>query len=78
MEGEHRLSQEAAARELEQATRQASAVKPLRNRIQDSSVESAYAIQELQTRAGLADGRRLVGRKIGLTSVAVQRQLGVD
>ena len=78
MEGEHRLSQEAAARELEQATRQASAVKPLRNRIQDSSVESAYAIQELQTRAGLADGRRLVGRKIGLTSAAVRRQLGVD
>lgn len=78
MEGEQRLSNEAAALELGKAAQRANAVRPLRNRVQDSSLESAYAVQEFQTRAGLAAGRRLVGRKIGLTSVAVQRQLGVD
>jgi len=57
MAGEHRLSVEAAALELEQAARQSSAVKPLRDRVQDASLESAYAVQEFQTRAGLADDR---------------------
>lgn len=42
------------------------------------SLEDAYAVQELTTRAALAAGRRLSGRKIGLTSLAVQQQLGVD
>ena len=35
-------------------------------------------VQELNTNRRLAEGARLVGRKIGLTSVAVQKQLGVD
>ena len=51
---------------------------PLRLRAQDASAASAYAIQEINTRAGLAAGRRLAGRKIGLTATAVQKQLGVD
>ena len=38
----------------------------------------AYAAQEVNTERRLAAGARLVGRKIGLTSAAVQRQLGVD
>ncbi|RFU40708.1 2-keto-4-pentenoate hydratase [Actinomadura logoneensis] len=40
--------------------------------------DDAYAVQERLTTAWLVGGRRLVGRKIGLTSPAVQRQLGVD
>jgi 2-keto-4-pentenoate hydratase len=40
--------------------------------------EEAYATQELNTERRLAAGARMVGRKIGLTSAAVQRQLGVD
>lgn len=35
-------------------------------------------MQEVNTRHYVDSGRRLVGRKIGLTSLAVQRQLGVD
>ena len=40
--------------------------------------ELAYAVQEANTKRWLAEGRALVGRKIGLTSKAVQEQLGVD
>lgn len=39
---------------------------------------AAYAVQNDLTKRRLATGARLVGRKIGLTSLAVQKQLGVD
>jgi len=37
----------------------------------------AYTVQDVNTTRWLAEGRRLVGRKIGLTSDVVQKQLGV-
>lgn len=44
-----------------------------------AGLEAAYAVAEVNSRARLAEpGRRIVGLKIGLTSEAVQRQLGVD
>lgn len=52
------------------------AIAPLRDELPD--IASAYAVQEANTAYWLAQGRRLVGRKIGLTSKAVQNQLGVD
>jgi 2-keto-4-pentenoate hydratase len=53
---------------------------PVRDLIGDSDIDVAYAVQArlLAGREG-RDGQpaRLIGRKIGLTSVAVQRQFGV-
>jgi 2-keto-4-pentenoate hydratase len=42
-----------------------------------SGIEAAYAVQERNTAHGLDQGRRLIGRKTGLTARSVQRQLGV-
>ncbi|WP_369077431.1 2-keto-4-pentenoate hydratase, partial [Amycolatopsis solani] len=50
---------------------------PIRDLFTFGDIESAYAVQRLNTEHALAAGRRLAGRKIGLTSPAVQRQLGV-
>ena len=51
---------------------------PVRDLIGSSDVDAAYAVQSLLTRSRAAAGARVVGRKIGLTSAAVQQQLGVD
>lgn len=66
----------AAARRLADAERTGVPCAPVRDLV--TTVEDAYPVQEHLTRARLAEGRRLVGRKIGLTSRAVQQQLGVD
>lgn len=44
----------------------------------ETSVAQAYAIQRVNRDRRLRTGDRLLGRKIGLTSRAVQQQLGVD
>jgi 2-keto-4-pentenoate hydratase len=42
------------------------------------SVDDAYAVQRALVDAHRHAGRSVVGRKIGLTSLAMQRQLGID
>jgi 2-keto-4-pentenoate hydratase len=69
---------EAIAQELWDACQSAIPLPPIRDRIAGGSLDAAYAIQEVNTKRWLEAGRRLVGRKIGLTSLAVQKQLGVD
>jgi 2-keto-4-pentenoate hydratase len=53
-------------------------IDPIHSRIQSLGVDGAYGVQNRLTEAALNSGRRIVGRKIGLTSTAVQKQLGVD
>ncbi|KUO50681.1 MAG: 2-keto-4-pentenoate hydratase [Sphingomonadales bacterium BRH_c3] len=67
-----------AAERLRGAATSGKPVAPVRDLISAGGVDAAYAVQEVNTRHYLGNGRRLVGRKIGLTSLAVQRQLGVD
>ena len=55
-------------------------VPPIRDHLLENGgdVNTAYDIQDINTSFWLAEGRRIVGRKIGLTSRAVQQQLDVD
>ena len=71
---------ESVAQALRSAELSKNAIAPIRPELggESADVDTAYAVQETNTVRALAEGRRLVGRKIGLTSVAVQKQLGVD
>src|SRR3546814_15146835 len=53
-------------------------IAPMRRFLDPLDVEGAYAVQALNTRHWLAEGRVLVGRKVGLTAKAVQQQIGVS
>lgn len=53
-------------------------VAPMRDGLEPTDAMGAYAVQEINTRFWEAQGRRIVGRKAGLTAKAVQAQLGVD
>lgn len=66
------------AAELAAAARARTPVEPLTERIAGFDVDDAYAVQELGVAERLRTGARRVGWKVGLTSAAMQRQLGVD
>ena len=68
---------EAYARELFSALRQGSVVAPLSARDPGLSLDEAYAISLAILAARKAEGERVVGKKIGVTSKAVQDMLGV-
>lgn len=55
-----------------------SAIAPMRDGLAPTDAVGAYAVQEINTRFWVDQGRRIVGRKAGLTAKAVQTQLGVD
>jgi 2-keto-4-pentenoate hydratase len=67
-----------AADRLEQATTDRVPCRPVRDLLGPDDLDGAYQVQRQLTARALARGRRVVGRKIGLTSPKVQAQLGVD
>ncbi|MCG2663415.1 fumarylacetoacetate hydrolase family protein [Brevundimonas sp.] len=68
---------ETAAERLRAAYR-GGAIAPLRDLLEPTDADGAYAVQSINTRFWQGQGRRIVGRKVGLTAKAVQTQLGVD
>lgn len=67
-----------AAERLTLAARTGVPTAPVRDVLGSTDVALAYRVQNALTAARKAAGARVVGRKVGLTSPAVQLQLGVD
>ena len=67
----------AIADELAQAEADRTMVPLLTARYPDMVVEDSYRVQAKWVQRGIADGRRLVGRKIGLTSKVMQVATGI-
>lgn len=71
------MSVELAA-ELLEAEESRQGIAPLTDRNLDLTVEDAYQIQLEMVKMKLAEGRIIIGKKVGLTSVAMQKMLGVE
>ena len=67
-----------AARKIRNAWKNGKTIKPIRDSLPTDDIDAAYAIQQKNTNIWIKEGRRVIGRKIGLTAKAVQNQLGVD
>lgn len=68
---------EAVAQKLQFAAARRAPCSAVRD-VLGTDTSAAYAVQERTIAARVAGGARVVGRKVGLTSLAVQKQLGVD
>ncbi|MCU1656052.1 MAG: mhpD [Pseudonocardiales bacterium] len=68
----------AAAARLRRAAENRQPCYPVRDLLGSSDIALAYDVQQRLTQERLAAGAHIVGRKIGLTSPAVQAQIGVD
>ncbi|GAA1240412.1 2-keto-4-pentenoate hydratase [Janibacter melonis] len=75
--GEPSQVQQEAAQRLLRAYETHTPIPPLTADYPELTVEDAYGIQLEQVRRWTEDGRTVVGHKVGLTSAAMQKQLGV-
>ncbi|MGA5541909.1 2-keto-4-pentenoate hydratase [Mycobacterium sp. NPDC051198] len=66
------------AADLAQAERSRVPMKPLTDRYGDIDVVDAYEIQLINIRQRVAEGARVIGHKVGLSSKAMQDMMGVD
>lgn len=71
-------AQIALAQQLDEAWDTSLPIRPPSESGVLETVEQAYQVQSRWTERRLDKGDRIVGRKIGLTSLAMQEQLGVD
>jgi 2-keto-4-pentenoate hydratase len=69
---------QAAADRIWEAINASKSCEPIRDLLGETDLSSAYAAQRINTERKLNEGHRIIGCKIGLTSFAVQKQLGVD
>src|ERR687892_1950462 len=69
---------EQLAADLAQAERSRVAIDPLTSRNPDIDVVDAYEIQLINIRQRVAEGARVVGHKVGLSSEAMQKMMNVD
>lgn len=67
-----------AAKRLFEATEKATSISPVRTILPARDLDAAYRVQQIFVSELIRAGAHPVGRKIGLTSNAVQQQLGVD
>jgi 2-keto-4-pentenoate hydratase len=63
---------------LAKAETNRSGVEPLSSIAPDLTIEDAYQVQLATIESKVAAGKKIIGRKIGLTSKAMQNLLGVD
>ncbi|WP_442599766.1 2-keto-4-pentenoate hydratase [Neobacillus sp. D3-1R] len=63
---------------LLEAEKSKQAISPLTQQYSDLNVEDAYQIQLEVIKKKLSEGRTIIGKKVGLTSTAMQKMLGVD
>ncbi|WP_029113309.1 2-keto-4-pentenoate hydratase [Mycobacterium sp. URHB0044] len=66
------------AAELADAERSKVPMKPLTDAYPDIDVVDAYEIQLINIRQRVAEGARVIGHKVGLSSEAMQKMMGVD
>ncbi len=69
---------ESLATRLDTAWRTHTPIPPISETDGITDVRTAYSIQNSWTNTRLGRGEKIVGRKIGLTSQAIQQQLGVS
>lgn len=69
---------ELIALSLREAEENRQVIDPIRTTIGETDLALAYKIQSINTQVRTNQGARIIGKKIGLTSPAVQQQLGVD
>ncbi|MEM7284329.1 MAG: 2-oxo-hept-4-ene-1,7-dioate hydratase [Pseudomonadota bacterium] len=67
-----------AARRYEEAEQARRPMSPISLEHPDMTMDDAYAIQNAWVDLKQAQGRRIIGRKIGLTSKAMQRAMNID
>jgi 2-keto-4-pentenoate hydratase len=66
------------AADLAQAERSREPIAPLTARYPNIDVVDAYEIQLINIRQRVAEGARVLGHKVGLSSLAMQQMMGVD